>query len=253
MNPAPQLDDPQASRLRLVFEVLLVLGLSLGQSAIYAVVNLVEKMTRGSIAASTSTLNASRSSREYFDLSYQLLGIFFNLMPVLLVLFLLSANGQNVFKKIGLDFSKPWRDGIGALGLLVVIGLPSLGIYAVGRALGVTTQIVTSGLDSYWWTIPVLILAAIHNGLLEEVVIVAYLMPRLEKIGFTAIWAAIISSVIRGGYHLYQGIGPFFGNVLMGLLFCWLYKKNGRVMPLVIAHALVDIVAFTMGPALGFG
>lgn len=241
------------SRQRLWFEVLLVLGLSLGQSAVYSVVQLIDKMSRAPIAAGTSTLNTSASNREYFDLTYQLLGIFFAILPVLLVLYLLAEPGASVFKRLGLDFRHPWKDGLSALALLVIIGVPSLGIYAAGRALGVTTEIIPSALNQYWWTIPVLVLSAIHNGLLEEIIMVGYLLDRFQRLGMGAITAAVVSSLIRGSYHLYQGFGPFVGNFLMGLLFCWLYKKYGRVMPLVIAHSLVDIAAFTMGPALGFG
>jgi len=241
------------SRRRMIFEVLLVLGLSLGQSAVYSVVSLIQKMTAASLSAGSSTLNTVKSSREYFDLTYQLLGIFFALVPVFLVFYLLAEPGKSVFRRMGLDFRHPFRDGLGALGLLIVIGVPSLGLYAAGRALGITTEIIPSALNQYWWTIPVLILSAIHNGLLEEVIMVGYLLGRLEKIGFSPIAAAVASSLIRGSYHLYQGFGPFVGNFLMGLLFCWLYKKYGRVMPLVVAHSLVDIAAFTLGPALGFG
>ncbi|MFQ4148565.1 type II CAAX endopeptidase family protein [Arthrobacter sp. LAPM80] len=241
------------SRRRLIFEVLLVLGLSLGQSAVYSVVSLLQKLSQAPIAQGTSTLNKVQSSREYFDLTYQLLGIFFAVVPVFLVFYLLAEPGKSVFRRMGLDFRHPWRDGLGALGLLVVIGVPSLGLYAAGRAMGITTEIIPSALHQYWWTIPVLVLSAIHNGLLEEVIMVGYLLGRLEKIGLAPITAAVVSSLIRGSYHLYQGFGPFLGNVLMGLLFCWLYKKYGRVMPLVIAHSLVDVAAFTLGPALGFG
>lgn len=241
------------SRRRLIFEVLLVLGLSLGQSAVYSVVQLLDKMSRAPLAQGTSTLNVVRSNRELFDFTYQLLDIVFALVPVFLVFFLLAEPGKSVFRRMGLDFRHPVRDGLGALGLLVVIGVPSLGLYAAGRALGITTEIIPSALNQYWWTIPMLVLSAIHNGLLEEVVMVGWLLDRLEKIGLSPLAAVLLSSLIRGSYHLYQGFGPFVGNFALGLLFCWLYKKYGRIMPLVVAHSLVDIAAFTMGPALGFG
>ena len=212
------------SRRRLIFEVLLVLGLSLGQSAVYSVLQLLDKLSRAPLAHGTSTLNVVRSSREFFDLSYQLLDIFFALVPVFLVFFLLAEPGKPVFGRMGLDFRHPVRDGLGALALLVVIGVPSLGLYAAGRALGITTEIIPSALHQYWWTIPVLVLSAIHNGLLEEVVMVGYLLGRLEKIGLSPLAAILLSSLIRGSYHLYQGFGPFFGNFVLGLLFCWLYK-----------------------------
>lgn len=241
------------SRRRLIMEVLLVLGLSLGQSAVYSVMSLLEKMSRAPISQGTSTLNVVRNNREFFDLSYQLLDIVFALVPVMLVFYLLAEPGKSVFRRMGLDWRHPFRDGLSALALLVVIGVPSLGLYAAGRALGITTEIIPSALNQYWWTIPVLVLSAIRAGVLEEVLLVGYLLGRLERIGVGP-WAAImISSLLRGSYHLYQGFGPFIGNVLMGMLFCWIYKKYGRVAPLVLAHALVDIAAFTLGPALGFG
>ena len=82
------------SRRRLRFEVWIVLGLSLGQSAVYSVVQLLDKMTRAPLAEGTSTLNRSQSTREYFDLTYQLLDIIFALVPVLLVLYFLSDHRQ---------------------------------------------------------------------------------------------------------------------------------------------------------------
>lgn len=241
------------SRRRLVIEVLLVLGVSLGQSAIYSVVSLLDKLSRAPISEGTSTLNVVRNNREFFDFTYQILDIIFALVPVMLVFYLLAEPGKSVFRRIGLDWRHPVRDGLGSLGLLVVIGIPSLGLYAAGRAMGVTTEIIPSALNQYWWTVPVLVLSAIRAGVLEEVILNGYLLGRLEKIGLGP-WAAIVlSALLRGSYHAYQGFGPFVGNFAMGLLFGWVYKKYGRVAPLVVAHALIDIAAFTLGPALGFG
>jgi membrane protease YdiL (CAAX protease family) len=31
--------------------------------------------------------------------------------------------------------------------------------------------------------------------------------------------------------------------VIMGVIFCYLYRRWGRVMPLVVAHTLIDIGA----------
>lgn len=225
-------------------EVLLVLGLSLGQSAVYAVVRLTAALTQGPIGEATATLNPSRSDRPYLDLTYQLLAVGFALVPVALALFLLSEPGRSALRRIGLDRTRPVRDlALGAV-LAVVIGLPGLGLYAAGRALGVTATVVPAALADHWWTVPVLVLAALQNALLEEVVVVGYLVERLEEMrwGVPAILAA--SAVLRGSYHLYQGFGPFAGNLVMGLLFTGVYLRTRRVMPLVVAHTLLDVVAF---------
>lgn len=50
--------------------------------------------------------------------------------------------------------------------------------------------------------------------------------------------------MLRGSYHLYQGIGGFIGNLAMGVVFVYLYRRWGRVGPLVVAHSLLDIGAF---------
>ncbi|WP_026553975.1 CPBP family intramembrane glutamic endopeptidase [Arthrobacter sp. 35W] len=241
------------TRTRLRAQLWIVLGLSLGQSAVYSVVQLLDKATRAPLAEGTSTLNPVRSSREVFDLIYQLLDIGFALVPVALVLYLLWQPGKSAFTVLGFTADKPVRDVLWGIGLMLAMGLPSLGLYAAGRAMGVTTEIITSALDAHWWTIPVLVLSAIRHALVEEIIVVGYLLNRLEKLGWAPWVAVLASSLLRGSYHLYQGLGPFLGNFLMGLVFCWVYKRWGRLAPLVIAHALLDIAAFTAGPLLGFG
>lgn len=225
-------------------EVLLVLGLSLGQSAVYAVVSLVAKLTRGPLAQQTATLNASRSDRPYLDLTYQLLNIGFALVPVALALWLLSGSGGSALRRIGLDGRRPGFDLALGAGLAALIGVPGLGLYVAGRAFGVTATIVASGLETYWWTVPVLLLSALQNSLLEEVVAVGYLLERLERLGWTVPAMVVASSLLRGTYHLYQGFGPFVGNAVMGVIFSLVYFRTRRVMPLVVAHTLLDVVAF---------
>lgn len=53
-----------------------------------------------------------------------------------------------------------------------------------------------------------------------------------------------MSALIRGAYHLYQGFGGFLGNLVMGLVFGLVYRRTGRVGPLIVAHTLLDVVAF---------
>lgn len=255
------------SRRRLRIEVWIVLGLSLGQSAVYSVVQLLDKMTRAPLAQGTSTLNRSQSTREYFDLTYQLLDIIFALVPVLLVIYFLTDQRQtkvgtgqvsgSAFQKLGFNFARPGTDLLQGLGLAALIGIPSLGLYAAGRAMGITTAIIPSALDAYWWTVPVLILSALRHAIVEEVIVVGYLMDRFGKFGWSVPLAIFASSLLRGSYHLYQGFGPFIGNAIMGVLFAWIYTRTRRVMPLVIAHALLDIVAFVgfslFGKSIGLG
>lgn len=240
----PPVSD-RAWRRRLTAEVWIVLGLSLGKSGVYALVNIVARLTEGTpLAQQSTTLNASRSARPYLDLTYQLLQIGFALVPVALALYLLSANGRSAVRRIGLDGTRPGRDlGVG-VGLAALIGLPGLALYAVGRAVGITVEVQASALNAAWWTVPVLVLAALQNALLEEVVVVGYLMERLRELRWRTPAILATSALVRGSYHLYQGIGPFVGNVVMGLVFAEYYRRRRRTMPLVVAHTVLDVVAF---------
>jgi len=70
------LDRQQATRPVLTAEIVIVLLLSLAQSAVYAVVSLAAKLTAGKpLSEQAAVLNASRSPRPYLDLTYQLLGV----------------------------------------------------------------------------------------------------------------------------------------------------------------------------------
>ena len=240
----PPTTMPQPRERRLRAEVLIVLGLSLGQSAVYAIVSLVAKLTAGPLREQTSTLNASRSPRRYLDLTYQLLDIGFSLLLVALALHLLAVTPGRVGRLLGLDYTRPGRDLVYGAGLAALIGLPGIAIYFLGRELGVTTTVVASALNEHWWTVPVLVLAAVENAVLEEVLVVGYLMTRLRELGWSTLAIIVTSAALRGCYHLYQGIGPGIANAAMGALFGWWFHRTGRVLPLVVAHALIDIVAF---------
>jgi len=218
---------------------------SLGQSAVYAILRIVERLTRNvPLAAQTSTLNASVTpDRPWLDLTYQLVAIAFGVMPALLALYLL-ATIRPAGRGIGFDVRRPRSDVLFGLLIAAVIGIPGLGLYLGARALGLNTEVQASALADNWWTIPVLVLSAAQNAVLEEVVIVGYLFTRLSQLGWR--WPVIlgVSAVIRGSYHLYQGFGGFAGNLIMGVIFGLIYAKFGRVGPLIVAHTLLDVVAF---------
>jgi membrane protease YdiL (CAAX protease family) len=238
--------EPIVVRTRLGLEVVILLGLSLGQSAVYSVLRIIERLTREvPLAQQTSTLNASVTpDRPWLDLSYQLVGIIFALMPVLLALYLLNLTDPPAGRTIGFDLQRPQFDlGFGAL-IAVAIGVPGLALYALARVMGINTVVQASGLGDHWWTVPVLLLSAAENAILEEVVVIGFLFTRLRQLGWNVIAIIALSAVVRGTYHLYQGIGAFFGNLIMGIVFGLIYLRWRRVGPLVVAHTLLDITAF---------
>lgn len=236
-------------------ELLLVLGVSLGASAVYATVSLVAKLTAARpLSEQTATLNASQApGRPWLDLTYQLLGIGFALVPVLLAVHLMARDHDNPAGLLGLDRRRPLPDLRDGATLAAVVGIPGIGLYLAARGLGLNATVVPAALPDVWWAVPVLVLAAAQNAVLEEVVVVGYLLTRLREMGWSTRAAVVASALLRGSYHLYQGFGAFVGNAAMGVLFAVffvaggrriLFLRTGRVLPLVIAHTLLDVVAF---------
>ena len=231
------------------WEIAIVLALSVGRLALYSVLQLVQALQREQALGDQQTqLNPSANAQQFWDVLYQFLALFFALAPVALAVYLLWEPGSSALRRIGLDFRRFGGDlGRGIL-LFVVIGVPGLGLYAAGRALGITLQVDASPLDPSWWTVPLLVFAAVRAGLTEEVIFIAYLFDRLRRLGWSW-WAVILSTAaLRGAYHAYQGFGAIVGNFVMGVVFGWCYRRWGRVMPLIIAHTLLDIVAFVGYP-----
>jgi membrane protease YdiL (CAAX protease family) len=73
---------------------------------------------------------------------------------------------------------------------------------------------------------------------------IGYLLTRFRQLGWSENRSVLVSALLRGAYHLYQGLGGFVGNVVMGLVFGRVWQRTNRLWPLVGAHALIDIVAF---------
>jgi len=239
------------SRALVLVEIGLVLGLSLGRSGVYALVRLIEAATApGRLSSSTAVMNSSLApGREWFDLTFQLLGIGFGLVPVALAAYLLVRSDTNPWsvwvgdrgaglgRRIGVDAL--WGAGVAA-----VVGSTGIAFYLITHALGINLTVIPEALPGVWWKIPVLVGWALENALLEEAVVLGFVQLRLRQIGLSVPAAIGLSAVLRGSYHLYQGWGGFTGNLVMGVLFGWLYHRWGRITPLVVAHLLLDVGAF---------
>jgi CAAX protease family protein len=214
-------------------EVVVVLALSLLASAVYAVLDLLSAPVSG-VAVASVDQNAR--------LSIQLADIVFGLAPVALVFHLVRRSGEGP-EPFGLRPRAPGPDVSLGVVLGLAVSIVGLGVYLGSVALHVNRFVVPVPPLGHWWTVPILILGAVQAGLLEEVIVVGYLIHRLEQLGWSSPAAIVGSAVLRGSYHLYQGWGGFAGNLAMGLFFGWLFVRLRRTWPLVVAHVLVDVLA----------
>ena len=230
------------TRRALRIEIAVVLAVTFGLSAYVAVVRLIEAVILG-LSGQKVTLHERRSPIDLIDLGL-------NLSPVLqlaawgvLALYLLWRSGIRP-SDVGLGRIDLRADGLRGLGLAALIGIPGLGLYVAGRVLGIGVSVVPSALGDTWWRVPVLILMAFANAWAEEVIVVGFLLTRLRQLEMSATTSLKLSAALRGCYHLYQGFGAGLGNVVMGLVFGYTWQRNGRLWPLIIAHGVIDTVAF---------
>jgi membrane protease YdiL (CAAX protease family) len=249
-------DSPDLSRrdrVLLRWEIIAVFAVSLGASGLYAFISLIGSLTaRVSLHSQSVTLNGSQApGRPLLDLFLQLDSLASGVAPVLLALYLLARAGDGL-AAIGLDPTQPRRDFLRGAALAALIGFSGLGLYFIAYKSGIAVNVVAEGLPDVWWRFPVLIVSALQNGLLEEVLVTGYLLTRLRKLGVNPVAAVAISATLRGSYHLYQGFGGFIGNAIMGVIFGVLFLRWRRVTPMIIAHTLIDAVAF-IGYALLVG
>jgi uncharacterized protein len=235
-------DDRPVTRRALRLEIIAVLAVTFGLSAYTAVVNLSEAVILG-LSGQKVALNRRQSPIDFIDFLLNLTFVFQLLAWGALGLYLLWRGGSGP-ASIGLGRFRVKQDLLGGLGLAALIGLPGLGLYLIGRVLGIGVEVVPSELTDTWWRIPVLLLVAFANGWAEEIIVVGFLMTRLRQLDVSPRVAIVASSVLRGAYHLYQGFGAGLGNLAMGLVFGYAWHRTGRLWPLIVAHALIDSVAF---------
>ena len=251
MIPGQEGGLPPLTRRLLGWEIVVVFAVSLGRSGLLAAISFIGSITaRKALGQQQALLIGSMApGRPLLDLSLQLANILLSLAPVALVFYLLARSGESP-SAIGLDATQPASDLARGAVLAAVIGGLGLGLYLAAFHLGVNLNVVPENLPAVWWRIPVLILDGLQNGILEEIVVLAYLLRRLDQLDWSPAAAIALSAVLRGSYHLYQGLGGFLGNAAMGVVFGILYRRWGRVTPFIIAHALIDAVAFVGYAAL---
>lgn len=226
----------------LKIEVVLVLAITFGFSALTSVLLLSDAVLRG-LADQRVPLIPRRSYFDLIDLGLNLAVLVQLLGWGALGLYLLWRDGIRP-AGIGLGRFRPRPDLAGGLALAALIGLPGLGLYLLARAAGLSASVVPTELTDTWWRIPVLILAAFANGWTEEIIVVAYLLTRLDQLGVGRRAAIGWSALLRGTYHLYQGFGGGLGNLAMGVIFGAAWRRSGRLWPLIVAHGVIDSVAF---------
>lgn len=240
--PRPEL-PPVENRRMVIVELVIVFSVTLGLSALRSLLSLVDSLlAEAALADQRVALNVSQATNQLIDFLRQLLSAGQLVAWGALGLYLLWRAGMKL-SQIGLDRHRLRGDLARAAGLAALIGIPGLAFYLVARAVGANLTVVPTALDD-WWQYLTLTLSAFGNAWAEEVLVVGYLITRLRQLGLRENSSLLVSALLRGSYHFYQGFGGFVGNVVMGLVFGRVWQRTNRLWPLVLAHFLIDFVAF---------
>ncbi|MGH9170618.1 MAG: CPBP family glutamic-type intramembrane protease [Acidimicrobiales bacterium] len=83
------------------------------------------------------------------------------------------------------------------------------------------------------------VLLGLVSAVVEEIVVLGYLVRRLEQLGLPPALVVLLAVAVRGSYHLYYGWGvlPILAWAAVSVV---LYRRWRRLAPFIIVHALWD-------------
>lgn len=142
-------------------------------------------------------------------------------------------------KRLGLTAT--WTDALWTLVLLAgVYDLAAIASYAMAHLpvlqAGAPAQLLPSDAS------PMTIFAVgLVNPFFEEVFVTGYVITVLKDVRSTT-FAINASVVIRLACHLYQGTAGVLLTIPMGLIFGYWFARKGRLWPLIVAHAVMNLV-----------
>lgn len=155
-----------------------------------------------------------------------------------LVVFLLIRNGE-ALQSIGLSGHRFRKDLALILPVWFFVQLIPQG---VGSALlhGFHIQrysVVSPALPAAF--LAVALLKSLQAAVVEEIVVLGYLVRRLEQRGYSAAAVVVIAVLVRASYHLYYGPG-ILPILLWAIASVVVYRKIRRLLPFIICHFAWD-------------
>ena len=134
------------------------------------------------------------------------------------------------------DFAFHYSNGTTVLGVAIA-GAITLAWCIFGSVVGEVPSVAAANL--------MLVLAvSLLNPMFEELLVLAYVVQSMRK-RFGLMTAMNVSIAIRLMYHLYQGPLAVIPIALFGVLVTVVYVRLGRLWPVVVAHALLDLAGLS--------
>ena len=154
-----------------------------------------------------------------------------------LVVYMLYRSRERV-RSIGLSFDR-WRRDLLLIIPYALLGLVLLRIGFLAPQAGAVSQ--SAGPlpvpAPYAW---VAVLRSLEAGLVEEFVVLAFVITRLRQIGVHPLAVIWISAMLRASYHLEYGWAAA-GPLLFGVGYGIVYMITRRLAPAIAVHAGYDV------------
>lgn len=84
---------------------------------------------------------------------------------------------------------------------------------------------------------------SVNAGVLEEVVVLGFLVTTLEQAGRPRLEIAAVALLCRAAYHIYYGPGVV-GILVWAAVFLWLFWRFRSIVPMLLAHVGWDALVF---------
>jgi membrane protease YdiL (CAAX protease family) len=174
------------------------------------------------------------------------------LFIVVVVTLLLRLSGER-YRNIGFQRKRLGRQlGFGVLFGVLILAFDTFVSTPLVKALLPSTSVrgVDMGrLFTDLHLLPLWILVALFKGAVSEELWRIFALTRFEKwLGKPGlILALILSSVVFGFGHLYQGLSGLITTVLIGFLYALVYLRRRQALEAVFAHATFNLVSILLG------
>jgi membrane protease YdiL (CAAX protease family) len=178
--------------------------------------------------------------------------IFRNKVFYLAAILILLRWGHERLNDLGLSATSIFRQFIFGLTFGIIIwslihlllnpALATLDLPKGTTGFSIVSQLTSVSALLVWYC-----LGIFGGGVVEEVQRV-FVLTRFEKWkGLNALYAALlVSSVVFGVAHLYQGVSSAISAGASGLLFGFVYLRKRMLIEAMTAHAVYDIISITI-------
>lgn len=159
---------------------------------------------------------------------------------VALVIYVLYRSGESL-GSLGLSWWRKRRD----LLLLVPFAVLALGLQWLGQRFPLAGQVTSASGSVHVPAVYAVtgVVRSVQAGIIEEIVVLGFVLTRLRQLGVHPVFAIVISAVLRASYHVEYGwavLGPLFFGIGVGVM----YLSTRRLLPAIVVHASYDVWTF---------